>query len=207
MLVFSNSPGVVGTMITGDALPFAVVMGGSRNAPIFPRVSSAKAILTGYRLTQRSGLGISHTLRDRIYATVFGERAGKAQVSGIAFAGICTSNSRWTGFDAVQAYYENVRASSSGAPVRLVFGPQTTLFGLMRGLDYSFEDANTGIGTFSFEFDIMPRGSAVGVRPPLPWIPFFNNILTGPTDFGLQTDPDSTEFQLQTGDDSFLTTN
>lgn len=169
MLIFSNTPGVVGTIVTGQALPFAVLIGGNPGVPEFPGVVSAKAILTGFHDSGRSGLGISHTLRDRIYAAIFGERAGKAMVSGIAFAGHCQSDGNWTGFDAVRAYYEACRASQIGALVRLVFGPQTTLAGFMEDFEFHFEDANTGIGAFAFGFVTMPRNAVFRSNPPLPW--------------------------------------
>lgn len=169
MLVFSSSPGVVGAVVTGQSLPFAIAIGGNPNVAGFPGYTLAKAVLTNFRVSGKSGLGISHTLRDRIYVYVFGERAGDAEIGGIAFSGVCDQSSRWTGFDAVYAYYERVRVSSQGLPVRLVFGPETTLFGFMTDLNYALEDPQTGVGTFSFRFVTMPRVRLFGSPRPLPW--------------------------------------
>lgn len=172
IFVFSSSPGVVGAVITGHALPFAVALGGQGNVPSFPAWHLAKAILTGFDVRNMSGLGVTHSLRDRIYVYVFGERMGEATVSGLAFAGTCAGNPSvgrpWTGFDAVHAYYERARVSTQGAPVRLVFGPDTTLFGFMQGFQFQLVDAENGLGSFAFQFRTIPRTSS-GATRTLPW--------------------------------------
>jgi len=169
MLVFSSTPGVVGAVVTGQSLPFTVAVGGTPDVPAFPAYMLARAVLTGFRMSGRSGLGVTTTLRDRIYLYVFGEQPGQAEVSGVAFAGVCDASGTWTGFDAIHAYYERVRVSSQGLPVRLVFGPDTTLYGFMSGFDFSLEDPQSGIGSFSFKFVTMPRVRLFGTPRPLPW--------------------------------------
>ena len=170
MLVFSSSPGVVGAVVTENALPFALAVGGNPSVPGFPGYLLSRAALTGFRTSGKSGLGVTHTLRDRIYIYVFGERAGDAEVAGIAFSGVCDQTGLYTGFDAIYAYYERVRASSQGLPVRLVFGPETSLYGFMTDLGFSLDDPQTGTGSFSFRFVTMPRVWPAG-RPNLPWEP------------------------------------
>lgn len=169
MFVFSAAPGVVGAVVTGPSLPFAVGIGGNANVPAFPGYTLSRAILTGFRVSGRSGLGVSHTLRDRIYVYVFGERAGQAEVSGMAFAGVCNQTGRWTGFDSIYAYYERVRVSSNGMPARLVFGPDTSVSGFMTDLDFNLDDPQTGVGSFSFKFTTMPRVLTFGQPRRLPW--------------------------------------
>jgi hypothetical protein len=176
ILIFSSQPGVVGAVIDGLALPFAVAVGGVNAVPGLPTAGLFKAILTGFEVDQTSGLGVNHTLRDRIYVYAFGERAVPVNISGIAFGGVCGSavgpipGINYTGFDAVQAYYERVRISTQGLPVRLVFGPLTTLYGFMTGLHTRLEDPSNGIGSFAFKFIAMPRNAGrYGYLPPLPW--------------------------------------
>lgn len=171
MLLFGSSPGIVGLVVSGTTLPFAVQIGGNPGVLAFPTPSLAKAILTNFDVAGRSGLGISHSLNSRIYAYVFGERIGAAKVGGIAFAGFCQSpGGNWTGFDAVYSYYENVRSSAQGAPVTLVFGPNTALSGMMDEFGFRLEDPDTGIGSFSFMFKAFPRNATGGVLPPPPWV-------------------------------------
>lgn len=158
MFLFSNQPGVVGAMVTGGAMPFSIVIGGNDRVPLFPSPSIVKSILTGFRLQKKSGFGLSHTLQERIYAHVFGAKAAPATVSGFAFAGMCSTAGNHVGFDAIHAYYEAVNVSRNGAPVRLVFGPRTALFGMMTDLDFTVEDPSTGLGSFQFVFTVFPRG-------------------------------------------------
>ena len=171
LVIFSNTPGVVAAVVSGPALPFAISIGGNGTVPSFPTAMLSKAILTGFRFGGKSGLGINHTLRDRIYVYVFGERAGEVAISGIAFAGVCNAIGNWVGFDSVHAYYERVRVSTSGAPVRLILGPRTTLAGFMHELDFNLEDPTTGVGSFSFRFVAMPRVAHYEARIRLPWEP------------------------------------
>lgn len=169
-MIFDSAPGVVGTVITGQALPFMVSIGGTGGVAPFPMAGLIKAVLTGFKFGGRSGLGVRHTLRDRIYVYVFGERAAPVEVSGVGFAGVCNSTvAGSTGFDGLHAYYERVRASSSGVPVRLVLGPRTTLRGFMHGFDFNLEDPQSGLGSFQFQFVAMPRVLTFGVTQPLPW--------------------------------------
>lgn len=168
-MLFDSAPGIVGAMVHGPGLPFAVAIGGTGNAPAFPSYAQIKAILTGFQFGARSGIGVSHTLRDRIYVYVFGERMGEATITGLAFPGVCDTPSTLTGFDGVFAYYERLRISNEGTPVRLIFGPNTVLFGFMYEFGFQLEDPQTGLGTFSFKFKVIPRNSEFGLLPPIPW--------------------------------------
>lgn len=183
MVIFSATPGVVAAEVHGPALPFAIAIGGNANVPSFPAYRLIKSIITGFTLDQQSGLGVSHTLRDRIYVYIHGERAGSAVISGVAFAGLCEDEGpRYTGMDAIYAYYERTRASTEGVPVRLVFGPRTTLVGFLSEFRLGVEDAQTGVGSFQFKFVTMPRHAGrFGYKPPLPWETDPTTIPTQPT--------------------------
>lgn len=170
MLIFANTPGVVGAVIAGPSLPFAVVVGGNPGTDAFPGAPLAKAVLTSFQVANRSGLGVAHTLRDRIYVYAFGEKAGQARVGGIAFAGVCGSAKRYTGFDAVYSYYERNRVSQQGFAVQLVFGPYTALAGFLSDFSFQLEDPQTGIGMFAFNFTTMPRNASFGLVPPAAWL-------------------------------------
>lgn len=172
MVIFSNTPGVVSAVITGHVMPFSIAIGGGASgAPAFPGYRLIKSILTGFTSGHQSGLSVEHTLRDRIYMYTHGERAGAATIGGIAFGGVCDDTGpRYTGIDAVVAYYERARVSSQGLPVRLIFGPRTTLVGFMTDLKIGLEDAAVPVSSFQFQFVTMPRyAGRFGVSPPLPW--------------------------------------
>ena len=180
MIIFSSRPGVVSAVLTGGALPFAIALGGTGGVPAFPGYQLAKAVLTGFALEGESGLMVNHTLRDRIYVYIHGERAGTAQVSGVAFGDVCDGGAgAYTGLDAVYAYYERTRAATQGLPVRLVFGPNTSLVGFLTKMRLGVEDAATGVAPFTFSFVTLPRyagRTTVGAPvlagdqlPPLPW--------------------------------------
>ena len=86
--VFSGSPGIIGAVYTGQTLPIAVLIGNSTDLiPDFPSYNISKAILTGFKMMGSSGLGMSTSLRDRIYAYAFSEKPTDAILSGLAFAG------------------------------------------------------------------------------------------------------------------------
>jgi len=144
-------------MVTGGAMPFAIFIGGNDAVPAFPAPWLSKAILTGYRVAKKAGLGLSHTLMERIYAHIFGEKAGVAMVTGLGFAGMCNTRGGYVGFDAVHAYFDDVNASNQGAPVTLIFGPRTSISGMMTELEFSVDDPSTGLGSFSFQFRTFPR--------------------------------------------------
>lgn len=156
--LFGSSPGVVGLSVVGDSLPFAVVVGGAYGVPVFAEASVSKAILTGFKVRGEGGLGVRHTLREKIYVYVYGERAGTVDVSGLAFPALCAPGGA-TGLDYTLTYYEQTRVSTTGVPVRLVLGPGpgSTLFGFMKGFSFNLEDPSTGVGSFAFEFTWMPR--------------------------------------------------
>lgn len=155
--IFDSAPGVVGLVVAGDALPFALSLGGQYGVPTFADAPVSRAILTGFSVRGEGGLGVADTLREKLYVYVFGERAGEARVSGLAFAGLCGAGTNSTGFDYVLSYYEQARVTTVGTPVRLVFSPTTTLFGFMKGFAFSLEDPSTGVGSFSFDFKWIPR--------------------------------------------------
>lgn len=171
--VFSGSPGIIGAVYTGQTLPIAVLIGNNTNEiPDFPAYGIGKAILTGFKISGTSGLGMSTSLRDRIYAYAFSEKPTDAILSGLAFAGTCQGPSGWSGFDTIYSYYERLRVSTQGAPVRIVFSPQTTLYGFLYGFNFNLEDAQTGIGMFSFMFKIIPRKTGIyssGYNLPWEW--------------------------------------
>jgi len=173
VLVFGSTPGVVGAIVTGATLPFSIAVGGNNGVAAFPSYVLIKSILTGFRFAGQSGLGISHSLRDRIYLYVSGERISQVEVTGIGFAGTCNSssaqNGNWTGFDGLHAYYERVRASSQGLRCRLVLGPQTSLDGFLSEFQFGLDDPQTAIGSFSFKFLAVPRIYRFGEQRTLPW--------------------------------------
>lgn len=196
-MIFDSAPGVVGAMVVGKGLPFAVAIGGTGFSPAFPAFSQIKAVLTGFQFGARSGIGVAHTLRDRIYVYAFGERMGEATVSGLAFPGVCNVPGSYTGFDGVFAYYELCRISTQGAPVRLIFGPNTVLFGFMYEFAFQLEDPQTGLGSFSFKFKVIPRGN-FGLLRAVPWqARFYTSSLStsttgGSTLIGVTGDPSLT---------------
>jgi len=173
MLVFSSTPGVVGAIVTGQTLPFSIAIGGTNGVAGFPSYLLAKAVLTGFKYGGRSGLGFTHTLRDRIYLYVSGERMGEVEISGVGFAGACgvspNQGGNWTGFDSIYAYYERVRASTQGQSCRLILGPRTTIAGFMSDVSFSLDDPQTAVGSFTFKFAAVPRVINFGETRVLPW--------------------------------------
>ncbi len=172
MYLFGGSPGVVGTVVTEGALPFAVIIGGGNAIPLLPTPAIMKAVITGFKMSDRSSLGLAPTLRDRLYVWLFGEKPGVARVSGLAFPDICgtggPSAGSWTGLDTVHSYFEQARANTYGLPCRLIFGPNTVRAGFLEEYDFTIEDANSGVGTFEFRFRTIPRSQIIGsVLPPV----------------------------------------
>lgn len=160
MFLFGNSPGVVGTAVTEGALPFSLILQGVGPAPTFPTPGVVKAVLTGFRGSERSAVGLAPTLRDRIYVWLLGEKPGVATVSGFAFPALCgpeSSATPWTGLDAVYSYFETSRATTFGAPTLLVFGLNAYRYGFLDEFDHELVDAETGVSSFQFRFKTLPK--------------------------------------------------
>jgi hypothetical protein len=156
-LIFSENPGVVGVFEGTPVVPMTVSIGGDNNVPAFGTGRQMKAVITECDLVAESGMEVKHTLRDRIYVYLFGERAQDVAIGGLAFADICGGQLLgYTGMEATMAYYETVRAGTILRPIRIHFGRQRVVRGFMWRYNYKLMDSGSGVGAFSFMFKAMP---------------------------------------------------
>lgn len=126
-----------------------------------------KSIITGFRVHNSSGPMFMHSLRDFISIYTFGERISPISISGVSFAHVCERSDErinipttgqslffpnYHGLEYVMSYYDVWRVSSFGAPVTIVLGISTVLYGFLTDLDISLQDASQQVCNFTLEF-------------------------------------------------------
>jgi hypothetical protein len=100
-----------------------------------------KAIFTGIRISNATNHQIQHTLGNRIYLTVFGDRVSQLNLSGIAFFDNCNrpswesrglqnatrgiANKAQIGMARVIQWYQNHKLSNKFGPITVTIDPLT----------------------------------------------------------------------------------
>lgn len=165
MDLFSNQAGAV-VAVPSPGIPMSMYLQGWNGyAPM-------KSIITGLAVQTKSGVLFAHSLKDFINIYVFGERIAPVTISGVSFAHVCerydeTIHNPFTGqisflpnyhgLEYVMSYYNSFRVSTYGAPVTIVLGLSTVLFGFLTGCDTTLQDANTRVSQFSLAFQSVPQ--------------------------------------------------
>lgn len=146
--LFLTQPGTAVQIPTGQAMPLTVRLDG------WGGFTGFKAIITQTGIEQQGGFQFMHTLRDFMFAYVFGERIGQAMISGIAFSQTCGNGNGLTGPEAVLQYYNRFRITRTGRPITIQIG--ATPAGMMRGfltrLKLDTTDASQHLSQFSLTF-------------------------------------------------------
>lgn len=123
-----------------------------------------RALITQVNVTQQGGYQFIHTLRDRIFMYVFGERIGELVISGLTTTGGCDaddSNPGLAGIESVMAYYQAMRATRRNAPVNISIG-RVAFKAFLLSMRTDIADAETGLGHFVFRFHFPPRSATIG---------------------------------------------
>ncbi len=93
----------------------------------------AKLVLEGYTpmasiiespaVEQAVNIQFMTSLRDAVYAYVFGDKMGAITIQGTAFAGTCDSSD--SGLKDVFDYYKDFRAAKRQEVITIAFGPES----------------------------------------------------------------------------------
>lgn len=164
MDIFSTQPGAA-VAVAGPGIPVGMYLQNWGGYLGF------KSIITGFDVQPSGNANFMQSLRDFIYAYVFGERMAPVNIRGISLAHICerlderiafpdgTSQflPAYHGFEYVMAYYNLNRITSTGTPITIVLGLNTVLFGFLMGTQISLADPENQIAQFNLTFQGIPQ--------------------------------------------------
>lgn len=165
MDIFSNQAGAV-VAVPSPGIPMAMFLQG------WGGYVPMKSIITGFDVETKSGVQFMHSLRDFIYVYVFGERIAPVTIHGVSFAHVCERidevvnnpetgqtlfQPNYHGLEYVMSYYNAFRVSTFGAPVTIVLGLSTVLFGFLVGNSVRVQDADHQLANFSLMFQAIPQ--------------------------------------------------
>lgn len=169
MDIFSNQAGSVVAM-PSPGIPMGMFLEG------FGGYVPLKAIVTGFGLRMSSGVTFMHSMRDFVYTYIYGERMAPLTITGVAFAFACerfgeSLHNPFTGqtlflpsfhgLEYVNAYYNFYRVSSRGAPVVIILGLSTVLYGFLTDADIGMQNAEHKLVNFTFTFKAAPQSSII----------------------------------------------
>jgi hypothetical protein len=169
MDIFSSQPGSV-VAVPSSGVPMATFLQGWGGYLPF------KSVITGFEVETQAGVQFMHSLRDFVYIYVFGERIAPVTFSGVSFAHVCERLDERTAFQGLPAgrsgfvpnfhgleyvlnYYNTNRVSTTGAPVTLVLGLNTVLFGFLLGARVGLQDSERRVANFSLQFRAVPQAT------------------------------------------------
>jgi hypothetical protein len=142
-----------------------------------------KSIINGFQVRTQSGVQFMQSLSDFIYIYVFGERMAPVTISGVSFANVCERQDEaftdpntgetvfspnYHGLEYVMSYYNAFRVSTTGAPVTIVLGLSTVLFGFLTDASIALSDVDTQMATFSLEFKAVPQVNLIALLQSQP---------------------------------------
>lgn len=153
--IFSSIPGTV-VVVANTGIPMTISMedwGG---------YSGYNSVITGFQMQARNSVYTAHSLRDFNYIFSFGDRFGMMQIQGTSFAVPCeTGNLVYHGLEYASGYYLLNRAASRPVPVMLVLGGGTPFFGFLTDMTLESRDADSLIGSFSYQFRAVPSAGVL----------------------------------------------
>lgn len=165
MDIFSNQAGAV-VAVPSPGIPMGMFLQG------WGGYVPMKSIITGFSLHNSSGPQFSHSLRDFINIYIFGERISPLTITGVSFSHVCerfdeaianpiTGQTAFApnyhGLEYVLSYYNAFRVSTLGAPVTIILGLSTVIFGFLLEVEINMQDANQQVCGFTMIFKAVPQ--------------------------------------------------
>lgn len=175
MDLYSSQPGSV----TGIALPEDAAGGVLMNVSLggWKGYVPFKSILTGFSIHPADGVCFRHSLRDFIYTYIFGARITPVTFSGISFAHVCERTDEYDthgddlfipnyhGLEYVLSYYNANRISALGAPLTIVLGLATVIFGFLVELEITATNPEQQTTAFNLTFQGVLQATPIGLAP------------------------------------------
>lgn len=135
-----------------------VVLEGCNGVPaklILDGFEPTAAIITAPRIEQAVDIQFQTSLKEAVYAYVFGDKMGRTGLSGIAFAGRC-NNEEASGLKDIFDYYKDYRASKRKEVVTVTFGPEA-LSGFLTAMQLNPRDPRDMTMDFELGINTLPK--------------------------------------------------
>ena len=112
---------------------------------------SFKAIFTRLEIAEMTNHQFLHTLGNRVYLYVFGDRIGQLALTGLAFYDNCTDNEKIGVVHALE-YYRANRLSKRADPIRITIDPSTVFECYLQS--FRAATVNTAQRMYQFHLDL-----------------------------------------------------
>lgn len=124
-----------------------------------------KAIFTQVQIVEQTNHQFLHTLGDRIYLYVFGDRIGTLGLTGLAFYDNC-SEDEVIGVAHVLDYYRTRRLSRRASPLRITIDPSTVFEAYLHTFNANVVNTAQRLYQFNLTLALLPD-SAEDAEPDL----------------------------------------
>ncbi|HSN70704.1 MAG TPA: hypothetical protein VLT59_04310 [Steroidobacteraceae bacterium] len=118
------------------------------------------AIIEAPQIVQQVDVQFQTSLKEAVYAYVFGDKMGQLSLSGIAFANRCNDDSA-NGLKDLFDYYKEYRASKRTDVITTTFGPEA-LSGFLIGLRMSPREISNVTMNFELAISVLPKKGGNG---------------------------------------------
>lgn len=118
------------------------------------------AIIVAPTINQSVDVQFQTSLKEAVYAYVFGDKMGATELSGIAFAGRCEQEDA-SGLKDLFDYYKKYRASKRKEVVKVTFGPEA-MSGFLTALNLQPRDPRDMTMNFNFGINTLPKKGGNG---------------------------------------------
>lgn len=149
--IFQCRRGTVVVLKGCDGIPMKLILDGFE-----PKA----AIIEAPQLMQQVDVQFQTSLKEAVYAYVFGDQMGRVQLSGIAFAGRCEQENE-SGLKDLFDYYKDYRASKRKEVVTVTFGPEAQS-GFLIGLQLTPREISNMTMNFSMGISTLPKKGGNG---------------------------------------------
>lgn len=117
---------------------------------------SFKCIFTRLHIAEQTNHQFLHTLGDRIYLYVFGDRIGALGLSGLAFYDNCTDDPKIGVVHALE-YYRRYRLTKKADPLRVTIDPNTVFEVYLHSFQAATINAAERMFQFNLNFALLPE--------------------------------------------------
>lgn len=117
-----------------------------------------KSIITRLQIAESGNYQFLHTLGDRIYVYVFGDRIGELAISGLSFYDNCWAmgGSEKIGVTKVIDYYRDHRLAKRAAPLKVTLDGETTFEAFLIRLSGDVLNTAQRLWQFNLSMALLP---------------------------------------------------
>jgi hypothetical protein len=112
------------------------------------------AIIVAPAVTQKVNVQFQTSLKEAVYAYVFGDQMGSISLSGVAFASRCDDDSN--GVKELFEYYDDYRASVRKEVVTVTIADKA-FSGFLTSMNVRPQDPEHMISAFNLEINVLPE--------------------------------------------------